>query len=474
MLIGREPEKQTLIDSINEEDSKFIAVYGRRRVGKTYLIREVFDNNFTFAHAGLSDGTYEQQLYAFSESLKRFGLKEFPEIKNWLDAFERLKDLIEQNKSKKKVIFLDELAWLDTPKSGLIVALENFWNSWASGRKDIVLIVCASATSWMVDKIIHNKGGLYNRLSAQIHVKPFKLAECHSFLESKKIIMNPYEILELYMAIGGIPYYWTFVKKGKSAAQNIDHLFFEEQAPLKDEYKYLYSSLFKNPEKHIAIVETLAKIKIGMTRDEIIKTAKMPNSGNITKILNELISCGFIRKYTPFMKKNRDSLFQLIDNYTLFYFQFLEKEPQDEHFWSNDLSSSTKKAWCGTAFERVCLEHISEIKQKLGISGVSTNVHSWFCKADKGIGLNGAQIDLLIVRRDKIINVCEMKFSQENYSFTKKDDESLRNKIGAFKTVTKTKFSVHPTLVTTYGLNEGLYSGNIQSVITAEDLFKKS
>lgn len=458
---------------MQEEDSQFIAVYGRRRIGKNHLIRETFNNRFVFDHAGLANAAFKEQLYAFSESIKRAGLSNFPKITNWIDAFERLKDIVIQSKEKKKVIFIDELSWLDTARSGILTALENFWNGWASGRKDVVLIICASTTSWIIDKIIHNKGGLHNRLNAQIQVKPFKLSECEEYLESRGILMNHYEILELYMALGGVPYYWSFVKKGKSATQNLDAIFFDEVAPLRDEYKYLYSSIFKNPENHIQIVKTLGKKKAGMVRDELINLTKSENSGALTKVLEELIACGFIRKYVPFDKKKKGSVYQLIDNFTLFYFQFLENRPQDEHFWSNDLSGAKKTAWRGLAFERVCLEHVAEIKHKLGISGVQTEVNSWFCRPNSELGVKGAQIDLLIVRKDQVINICEMKFSGENYSFTKKDDENLREKIGSFKALTNTKYSIHPTLVTTYGLNQGLYSGFIQSVIIAEDLFRK-
>ena len=348
---------------------------------------------------------------------------------NWIDAFELLKDLIQNSQRKKKIIFIDELSWMDTQKGGLLIALESFWNGWASARNDVVLVVCASATSWMLDKVVHNKGGLYNRLTCQIYLKPFKLYECEEYLKSRNINLNRYDILELYMAIGGIPFYWTYVEKGLSVAQNIDKMFFADDAPLRDEFKYLYASLFKNPQNYIDVVKKKKKKKVGFTRDEISKETGISNSGNLTKILDELISCDFIRKYSVFGKKVRDALYQLTDFYTLFYFQFLRKRPAEENFWSLQTDTSVRNTWCGLAFERVCLNHIAEIKTKLGISGVLTEVHSWSCKEDKSKGLKGAQIDLVIVRNDRIINLCEMKYSISEYNFTQKDDESLRNKI---------------------------------------------
>ncbi|MCR5322162.1 MAG: ATP-binding protein [Lachnospiraceae bacterium] len=363
---------------------------------------------------------------------------------------------------------------MDTQKSGILVALENFWNGWASARNDVVLVVCASATSWMLDKIIHNKGGLYNRLSSQIYLKPFKLCECEEYIQSKGISISRYDILELYMAIGGIPYYWSLVKKGRSVAQNIDAMFFADDAPLKDEFKYLYASLFKNPQNYIDVVAALAKKKTGLLRNEIAEEAGLPNSGYLTKIIDELISCGFIRKYTVLGKKNRDAIYQLTDFYTLFYYQFLKNKKVDERYWTIQTDTAVRNTWCGLAFERVCFDHINEMKTGLGISGVLTEVHSWANRGDKLSGVKGTQIDMVIVRNDRIINLCEMKYSINEYSYTGKDDESLRNKIVSLKTVTKTKYSIHPVLVTTYGLKNGMYSGKIQAVITADDLFKKT
>lgn len=474
MLIAREKEKAILQATLSADEAQFLAVYGRRRVGKTYLIRQTFSDKFTFEHAGLADGGRKEQLQAFSASISRAGLKINDVPDNWIDAFELLKNLIIRSKNKKKIVFIDELSWMDTQKSGFLIALENFWNGWASARNDIVLIVCASATSWMLDKIIHNKGGLYNRLTGQIHLKPFRLCDCEEYLISRGIDISRYDILEMYMAIGGVPFYWTFVKKGLSVAQNIDAMFFAEDAPMKDEFKYLFASLFKNPQNYIAVISALGKKKLGLTRNELADTASVPNSGYLTKIIEELISCGFVRKYTEFGKKTKDSVYQLTDHYTLFYFQFLKKKPSDEHFWSNNADSPMRNAWCGLAFERICLDHVAQIKAKLGISGVLTDVHAWSSRADTIKNVKGAQIDLVIARKDRIINLCEMKYSISQYTFTKKDDESLRNKIVAIKTASKTTYSVHPVLVTTYGLSDGKYTGIIQAVITVDDLFAKA
>ncbi len=471
MFIGRKKELQLLHEIQNDDSSHFLAIYGRRRVGKTFLIREAFDYRFAFQHAGLSDGGMKGQIFAFVSSLKDAGYEVKKQPKNWLEAFEYLKDLIRKSSEKKKIIFIDELSWMDTPKCDLMVALENFWNGFASARKDIVLIVCASATSWMLSKVVHNKGGLYNRLTEQIHLRTFCLGECEEYVKNSGLAFNRNQILQYYMIFGGVPYYWGFLKKGLSLSQNIDRILFEKDAPLRDEFKYLYASVFKKPENYVKIIEALGTKKVGMTREEIINTAKIPNSGDLTTKLEELESCGFIRKYYAFGMKKKNAVYQLMDCFTLFYFKFLKSQPTDEHFWTNQINTPLVNTWMGLAFERVCMEHIEQIKVKLGISGVLTEVNSWYCKADLDNGVFGSQIDMLIVRKDQVINLCEMKYSQSEYTITEKVDRNIRNKISDLITVSGTKYAIYPTLITTYGLVENSYSQEVQSVVTMDDLF---
>lgn len=472
MIVGRRKEISILNDALLDSDSRFIAIYGRRRIGKTFLVRETYGYRFTFQHAGLFQGSLSEQIYAFESSIKDAGGTPNYKAKNWLEAFEDLKDLIRESKEKRKLIFFDELSWMDTMGSDLMIALENFWNGWASARKDIVLIVCASATSWMLSKVIHNKGGLYNRLTDQIHLQPLTLSECEELVQSKKIILRRNDILQYYMIFGGIPFYWDFLQKGLSIQQNVDNILFAEDAPLKDEFDYLYASVFKNPTVHIKIIEALGKKKIGMTREEIISTTGIINSGDLTKKLSELESCGFIREYRAFGMKKKNTVYQLIDNFTLFYYRFLENNPNDPHFWENQLNMPTINTWLGLAFERVCMMHIDQIRRKLGISGVLTAVNSWSCSADPDKGLHGSQIDLLIVRKDQVINLCEMKYSTTEYMLTEKDERSIQIKISDFTRATKTNYAIHPTLVTCVGMVDNTHSGDIQSVVTLEDLFK--
>lgn len=478
-MIGRKKEKEYLLSLLEEEEPQFVAVFGRRRVGKTYLVRETFNHSFTFQHTGISNNDIEAvtqkkvQLDKFGGSLRESGYKGDIDFSSWFEAFDALKELIKSSKQKKKIIFIDELSWMDTRNSGLISALESFWNGFVTARpeKDVVLIVCASATYWMIDNIVNSRGGLHNRLTGQIHLKPFTLRECEDYIGSKNIVLNRYQILQCYMIMGGIPYYWSLLKKGKSLPQNIDMLFFEEGAPLSHEYDNLYNALFNKPEQYMKIVEALSNVNKGISRDEICTLTGIASSGDLTRKLMELENCGFIRRYVPFGYKSKNCLYQLVDNYTLFYYRFIKDNNQNSEYWQ-DISNTPKVyAWSGNAFERVCLEHISQIKSALGISGVHTEVNSWQCHRDEDNGIFGSQIDLLIVRRDQIINVCEMKYSESEYMADARFDRDMRRKISDFKKKTDTKYAVHPILITTYGLEDNSYSGGIQAVITADDLF---
>ena len=479
MMIGRVEEKKRLQSLLYEEEPQFIAVFGRRRVGKTFLIRESFDYSFTFQHTGLSATSIKSynrkkiQLDEFEKSLSAAGYSPKNKLTSWYEAFDCLKELIDRSKDKKKVIFIDELSWMDTKGSELISALEHFWNGWVTARKekDVILIVCASATYWMMDNIVNSRGGLHNRLTGQIILSPFTLLECEEYLKSKKIVFNRHQIIQCYMIIGGVPYYWSLLRKGLSLPQNIDELFFKKGAPLKDEYDNLYRALFNKPGQYVSIIEALCTVNKGITRDDICEKTGIASSGELTKKLKELENCGFIRKYIPFGSASKNALYQLIDNYTLFYNRFLRRKSYDENYWKNASNSGEINAWSGIAFERVCLEHIVQIKKALGISGVQTDVNSWKCEADPEKGILGSQIDLLIVRRDQIINVCEMKYSESTYVPNLEFDKAMRRKISDLQKKTKTRHAIHSTLVTTYEVEESSYAGNIQSIITGDDLF---
>lgn len=468
-LIGRHAEVSRLNGYLKSRKSEFVVIYGRRRVGKTFLIRKAYNNTFSFQLTGLANVSMIEQLAQFHAAILKYAadINWQPELaSDWFIAFRQLATLLERlPEPGKKRIFLDELPWLDTQNSRFLSALEHFWNSWASARADIVLIVCGSAASWMLKNLIKNRGGLHNRITDRIKLIPFTLKETETFLQYKNAAFNRYQIVVLYMAFGGIPFYLDFIKPGKSAMQNINDLCFKPDAPFRLEYEGLYASLFKKHKRHMSIIEALGSKGKGLTRNEIIQRTQFSDGGGLTRILKELEESNFIRRYKSFGKKHKEGLYQLIDLYSLFYLRFIQKADKDEeNFWLNKNETPAFFAWAGYAFEMVCLHHITEIKKALGISGVQTAVSTW--------QNSKAQIDLIIDRKDEVINLCEMKFSIHGYTINKKYAENLRNKKGRFREATQTKKALFLTLITTYGLESNPYSGMVQNSLTMDVLFE--
>lgn len=471
MLIGREDEIAKLKRAYNSENSEFVAVYGRRRIGKTFLIRETFKDGFTFQYSGIFNASNSEQLDMFYRSLLEQGLNPVEKApKSWFDAFLLLEHLIKESTAARKVIFLDELPWMDVRNSRFIPAFEHFWNGWASARKDILLIICGSATSWIINKIFRNKGGLYNRVTYKIQLKQFSLHECEELVKSLKLPLSRNMIIEVYMVMGGIPYYWTKLEPTKSISRAITDLFLSSDGELHNEFNYIYASMFKSPEKYIKVIETLANKKSGLTRDEIITNAKLESNGQLSQILEDLIECGFIRKYCHIDKKIRDALYQLVDCYSLFYFQFVKNSHNaDEDYWMRLMRTPTYKTWCGLSFERVCLLHTRQLKAALGITGIMANIFSWRIKGNEYHP--GVQIDLLIDRADNVINVCEMKYAPDGYTMTTTALKNIRTKLSVIRQYTPTKKYVEAVLITSNGVVRNQNSDEIINQITADQLF---
>ena len=469
-MIGRVKERDELIRMYESEESEFVAVYGRRRVGKTYLIREVFADKFAFRHSGLAGEDRAKQLSQFLKSLQDFGLEQRRRPKDWSEAFQLLEQVVKRSAQSKKVVFIDEMPWMDTQKSGFLPALESFWNDFCAYRRDIVLIVCGSAASWMVKNLFSNRGGLHNRVTCRIRLQPFTLGECRQFAEEKGLAMSAMELAEGYMALGGIPYYWRSLDKRFSLAQNLDRMFFAEGAPLANEFRELYASLFRNATLHMAIVEALATRRIGMSQTELQEALGRSSSGKLTEALLTLEQSGFIRPYQPFGAKKKGSVYQLIDSFSLFHYRFLTGAAKgDPAFWTSTADSPQRAAWLGLSFELLCLQHVEQIKRRLGISGLHCGVCSWRHRADETYPV-GAQIDLLIDRADNVVNVCEMKYSRGLYVLDRQTRESLDNKIAALRAVTGTRKSIHLTLVTSVGLARTEQAQAVQSEVTLEDI----
>lgn len=373
-------------------------------------------------------------------------------------------------REEKKVIFIDEIPWLDTPRSGFLSALEYFWNSFASARKDVLLIICGSATSWIINKVLKNHGGLHNRVTYRIHLQPFTLYECEQYAKYLGMRASHYDLIEYYMILGGVAFYWSRLDKGLSVAQNIDNMIFSETGFLHNEFNELYDSLFNEPESYLKIIHALGTIRMGMTRDELVKEGGITSNGKLIRTLEDLTECGFIKRIPSYGGKAKDDLIQLVDNFTIFYYKYMKENlNNDEHFWSNSYNSTIRSAWTGLAFERVCFQHIPQIKQAMGIAGVATQCYSWKAKGDALS--SGTQIDMVLDRRDNIINICEMKFSKGEYTITKDYAMALNNKVERFIESTKNKKTILLTMITTNGVVHNEYRNQIQCDITTDELF---
>ncbi|MBQ0016737.1 MAG: ATP-binding protein [Bacteroidales bacterium] len=469
-IIGREKEQKKLQEIIASTESEFVAVYGRRRVGKTYLIRQMFKDNLAFSHTGIANADKRTQLSRFCNSLSNYSQSIKSKPTTWFAAFDLLKQYLERLSDDKKIIFLDEMPWMDTPKSNFLSALENFWNGWAATRGDIILIVCGSATSWIINKLIRNHGGLHNRITKQIHLQPFSLYECEQYASYKKLGMGRQAVLETYMALGGIPYYWNQLERFNSVAQNMDCLFFNENATLKDEYNALFASLFAKPTPHIAIVRALCNKKIGMTRNEILQSTHLTDNIVFRQALAELTQCGFIRQYNSIGKKVKETIYQIIDFYILFHHHFIEgQRSSDSNYWSHHIGQPKVTVWYGLAFEKVCLMHSEQIKQALGISGIASECYAWRTPANDNHP--GAQIDLLIDRSDKVINICETKYHKVPFCIDRDYASALQQKADIFRNVTATRKAIHITMITANGLQHNEYWQTVQQELTIDQLF---
>lgn len=473
-LIARKKEIDALENIYKSKRSEFVIVYGRRRIGKTFLVNKVFANRFTFTYVGARDLSQKEQIDRFARQLKEYSASAFlPKLESWDDAFYALRELIDKRpKKERKVIFFDEMPWIDTPRSGFVAALEYFWNAWAAQRDDVVFVACGSATSWMVNKLVKNRGGLYNRITSHIYLRPFTVGECEEYLHSQGCAWDRYTILQCYMALGGVPFYWSLLDKKESLAQNIDRLFFSKNAVMKEEFDELYNALFRNAEQYISVVKCLAKKREGLLRSELVEKTKV-SGGGLTKILENLERCDFIESYSRYKSKSRDALYRITDHYTMFYFKFIATgNNRDSQFWSHNLSSPSIRSWLGFGFEMICLTHLEQIKKALGVNAIATSSCSWRKRGDSSS--EGAQIDLLIERADRIINICEIKFSETPFVITKSYEENLRNKMAVFREETRTRLSFALTMITTFGVMKGAHYSVVSNEVTMDDLFERT
>ena len=475
VFIGREKEIKIIEKYYGSQKSELVAVYGRRRVGKTFLIKETMGKYFDFEFVGMHKTSAKIQRERFQKNVNERTGNKVANPKDWFEVFDNLKEYLLSLKKKKVVVFLDELPWMDTLNSNFLSAFSYFWNTWNSKETLLKLYVCGSATTWMIEKLIGDPGGLYGRVSRPVYLAPFSLYETEEFLNKvKKMHYNKMQVLDTYMIFGGIPYYLDMLNNELPLSVNVDALFFAEDAPLRAEYDFLFRSLFKKSVNYQKVVEYLSKKLSGQTREDIAAGCKL-EGGELTVVLNNLNACDFIRTYSYPDKKARGKIYQLTDLFTLYHLRFVSRNNgQDRSFWTHIAETGEYNAWTGYAFEQVCLHHIDQIKDKLGISGILSNVYAWNEKAftdSDGNTWEGGQIDLVIDRNDKTMNLCEMKYSRDEYSISEKYAEKIRKRMSMFQKKTRTKKALRCTFITTYGVNGNKHSDIVDNQIRIDELF---
>lgn len=475
-IIGRKREIGELERLYNSDQPEFVAVYGRRRVGKTFLIKQALKGKFTFQHTGVSPVNQEDeknrmktQLESFYYSMLNHGLEGYKQPKTWMEAFFQLEQLLQKlDNGERMVIFIDEMPWMDTPRSQFLSAFENFWNGWCNDHNNVMLIVCGSATTWMLKYLSGNKGGLYGRLTHEIKVYPFTLKECEEYFNHENIELSRYDIVQSYMVFGGIPYYLSYFRKGYSFERNSDMILFGNRPRLKDEFNRLFKAIFTNAEDCKKIIRLLANRNYGYTREEIANATGLPLGGGLSDTLAALAESDFILRYSPY-GKGTGEYYKLIDNFCLFWLKHVEPNQDDATYFNDNFTSDIMKAWKGIAFEQVCWQHITQIKRALEIGGVKSSISSWNIAGTET--KSGVQVDLLINRNDNIVNLCEMKFYSGLYTIDNDEELKLLNRIETLKETLSPKQQVHLTLITTFGLVQGKHSGKVQKVVTCDELF---
>lgn len=470
-FVARERECSELNRALQSHRSEFVIVYGRRRVGKTFLIENFFEGVFDFRFVGTRGADMRTQLQNFARELSRCSGLKYKRFANWSEAFYALQLYLETlGTDRKLTVFFDEMPWVDSQRSDFVRSLEYFWNSWAIRRGNILFVATGSASSWMLEKLVANKGGLHGRITSRIHVAPFTLGQVEEYLRRQGSPWDRFQIMQAYMLLGGVPFYYSLMDCNESLAQNVDRLFFREDGELRLEFNELYHALFKNADLYISTVKVLCDHITGLTNSDLNKLLKT-DSGKLSKVLRNLERCDFIERWNHFGNKKRQTLYRITDFFTIFYYKFIESNNfKDTRWWSNNLNSKSVLAWMGNTFELVCMMHHDRIKSALHIDTIGTAISSWRLNKPSD-SLRGAQIDMLIERADRYIHLCEMKFSREKYVITSDYEDKLNERAAIFRAATGTDCALVHTFVTTKGVVDGKHKSIVHSEVTMDDLF---
>lgn len=477
-IVGRKKEQEILEKAWKSKDPELVAIYGRRRVGKTFLIREFFRSQEAyFELMGKKDAFLADQLKNFSESFARaFCLQEpLQQPKSWREAFALLTSEMQKKPSRKQLLFFDELPWLASMKSQFMQALDYFWNTHWSRMPCVKVIVCGSAAGWMLERLIHAKGGLHNRITRIIQLSPFNLQETKAYLSSRKVRLSDKHLLDIYMVMGGIPYYLNGIEASKSVEQNIQETCFTANGLLFTEFQRLFQSLFDSAQIHMRIMREIVRKREGISREDLLSRLGATSGGRFNIRLNELEAAGFIRGFVPYRNKKKEQHFRIVDEYSAFYLTWIdpiaEKGFPQTNYWQACLHGPKWTSWAGYAFECVCLKHLPQILYALGLNSIPSEVGNWRFIPKPRSKEQGAQIDLLFDRHDDALTLCEIKYSAGKYSIDKTYAKELHRKVDTFQEKTKTSKQLFLALITTHGLKKGLWNGDlVANEVTLQDL----
>ncbi len=481
-VIGRKAEIQTLDSVWKSRAPELVALYGRRRIGKTYLVRQVLGKRGLFIEAtGIKNASMRVQIANFTKIISDVFAGGLPleAPSSWSNALALLtRELKKLPKSKKAILFLDELPWMATRRSGLIQALDYYWNTQWSRIPNLKVILCGSAASWILDNLVNAKGGLHNRLTRIIHLAPFDLRETKLFLEARGVKMKERQIVDVFLVTGGVPYYLEQIRRSRSAVQNIDALCFRPSGILYSEFPRIFRALFEQAETNLRIVKEIARYRYGLDRNRLLAALKMKSGGSFNKRIAELEAAGFIRAFRPYGKATRDTSYRVIDEYSLFYLRWIEPEIHSgfefsRAHWKKVTNSPAWFSWAGYAFEDLCLKHTQQICNALEIGEIRSRAAVWRHVPKKGKSDQGAQIDLLFDRDDDTITICAIKYSTAPFVIDKSYAEVLMKKVRVFEEKTRTKKQLLIAMITAGGLKPNLWAKElIDHHIDLTDLFQ--
>ena len=485
MIIGRVSEQKQLRRLLQSREAEFLAVYGRRRIGKTYLIQQYFSKaNCLFLHVtGIKNGSLRDQIAHVTEEISRTFFDGLPlqPPSSWQDLFTLLNNAIESVSTKQKVVlFFDEFPWMVTRRGGLLSAIDHSWNRYLSINPRVRLIICGSSASWILKNIINNTGGLYNRVTARLNLEPFNLHETKAFLASRKIRLTEKQVTDLYMVTGGVPHYLKQIPLGKSVTQIIDTLCFQKDGVLFGEFDQLFASLFDDTADYVTLVKAIAKHRSGITQADLIRETKLPAGGRTVKRLSDLEACGFIQSDVPKGNRRKGKFYKLIDEYTLFYLQWilplkssLQKRGNRSYFAAQK-NTNRLHAWAGYAFEAICFKHLPQVELALDLDKLAPLASSFRHQPTKQHpDISGTQIDLLFERSDDAVTLCEIKYTDKPFALDKKTVMALHQKQAVYETVTGTSRQVFTALISASGVKKSKYIDFLDGgVVTLSDLFK--